>query len=549
MKLKFSSFSILIKHSILKRIVLISIFAFSFGNIVASEKLTPFDSAFNHIILNEIPYDVSKAKDLAKSLLKSSVNEKQKMRSLMLLASISIQFNDHEDALVYALRAENIAKEIKDYEWQVRTAGFLSSVFRDANLIVEAREHLKVVEEANKRMKGSEDYVLIQINIHHEKAHFAWRDGDYKTAIRELEQAQTSIPKLNELWREGLFSTNYLMLGEVYLELGDYEKSAQFFHLILGNKVPNENLNYAAVYRGLGDIEMRNKNYDQAIDYLKKAEEYIPSNRHFSISNPVYRSLSNYYKEVDLRQEAMHYDSLYLAGIKSRASFTERLSDRLVKMHLAEQKLVNKRNTILFGSVAALMFLLVVLSVRLLVVAKKERRLYQAFVNRVHADASPLSANGSQPLFKGNIEKESSRSTLKAVESGDGFIMSKETEKRLLNELEKLERNEFFLNRELSLPLLAAELQTNIKYLSYLINTHKGKDFSKYVHELRIGFAVTKLRNDPQYLNYKIAYLAQECGYSSHSKFTSVFKLIVGLSPSAFISQVKKEKAARLAKK
>lgn len=544
--MKFKSFtpSIQITHSILKRIVLISIFVFSVSNTFAAEELTPFDSAFNHIILNEIPYDASKAKHLADSLLKNSVNEKEKMRSLMLLASICIQFNDHEDAMIYALRAEKIAKEKKDYEWQVRTAGFLSAIFRDANLFAEAREHLKVVERASKRMKKSSDYDLIQINIHHEKAHFEWRDGHYETAIRELEQAQKHISRLKEVWREGLYSSNYLMLGENYLELKEYEKSAKYFHLILENKVPNENLNYAAVYRGLGDIEMHNRNYDQALDYLKKAEEFLSSNQHFSISSPVYKSLSNYYREVDMPLQAMHYDSLHLEAVKSRASFTERLSDRLVQRRLVEKRVTQKRNAVLIGALGALAVLVIFLTVRLRMVRKKERRRYEAFVQKVRKKPPILEANGNLPSTKEPVANGNRSLVNKTVENGDNSIMPKETEERLLKELEKLETSEFFLNKELSLPSLATVLQTNTKYLSYIINTHKGKDFSNYIHGLRIGFAVDKLQNDPRYLNYKIAFLAEECGYSSHSKFASVFKSIVGLSPSAFVSHVKKEKSS-----
>src|SRR5690606_38463732 len=130
---------------------------------------------FNHIISNVISQDAVKAKYITDSLLEHAINERQRIKALMLLANLSIQANDHEEALVHALHAESIAIEDRDYEWQLRTAGFLSAIFRDANLIAEAREHLKVVEAASKRVKNSIDYDLIRINIHHEKAHFEWK--------------------------------------------------------------------------------------------------------------------------------------------------------------------------------------------------------------------------------------------------------------------------------------------------------------------------------------------------------------------------------------
>jgi AraC-like DNA-binding protein len=78
--------------------------------------------------------------------------------------------------------------------------------------------------------------------------------------------------------------------------------------------------------------------------------------------------------------------------------------------------------------------------------------------------------------------------------------------------------------------------------LSNVINTHKEKDFNNYVNELKILFVIDKLRNSPEYLEYKLSYIAEEFGFSSHSKFASVFKSVVGLSPSVFISHLKKDR-------
>lgn len=118
-------------------------------------------------------------------------------------------------------------------------------------------------------------------------------------------------------------------------------------------------------------------------------------------------------------------------------------------------------------------------------------------------------------------------------------IMPAETEQRILEDLLRLEMEEFYLRKDISLAILAALLQTNTKYLSFIINTHKGKDFNNYVNELRVQYVVNKCRTDTAYLAYKIAYIADEAGFSSHSKFTAVFKKIKGVSPSSFIADIR----------
>lgn len=117
----------------------------------------------------------------------------------------------------------------------------------------------------------------------------------------------------------------------------------------------------------------------------------------------------------------------------------------------------------------------------------------------------------------------------------------KESELQILQALEKFEASAKFTNKDMSLGLLAAQLNTNTKYLSEIINRQKNKNFNAYINELRINYITEKLRKDPQYLNFKVSYLAEECGFSSHSTFTTVFKSIVGVSPATFLDLIRDE--------
>ena len=118
-------------------------------------------------------------------------------------------------------------------------------------------------------------------------------------------------------------------------------------------------------------------------------------------------------------------------------------------------------------------------------------------------------------------------------------LISKETEGILLRKLDNFEAALGFKNPNLSLAFLSVELQTNTKYLSYVINTHKKKDFNTYINDLRVFYFITIIKETPTYLNYKISYLSKECGFASHSRFATVFKNTTGVTPSAFLNQVK----------
>ncbi|WP_309641507.1 helix-turn-helix domain-containing protein [Flavobacterium sp.] len=111
----------------------------------------------------------------------------------------------------------------------------------------------------------------------------------------------------------------------------------------------------------------------------------------------------------------------------------------------------------------------------------------------------------------------------------------KETEDLLLAKLEKFEAGKKYLSKDISLAQMASQFETNTKYLSEVINKYKQKNINLYINELRINYIVTKLKDDPKYLHYKVSYLAEECGFSSHSSFSSVFKNITGITPNVFI--------------
>ena len=104
-----------------------------------------------------------------------------------------------------------------------------------------------------------------------------------------------------------------------------------------------------------------------------------------------------------------------------------------------------------------------------------------------------------------------------------------------------MEKELFFAEKDISLAALATQLDTNTKYLSYVINAHKRKDYNNYINELRVRYIIKKFQNDSRYLSYKLAFIANEASFSSHSKFTAIFKNFTGLSPSVFIIYIQKE--------
>jgi AraC-like DNA-binding protein len=120
-------------------------------------------------------------------------------------------------------------------------------------------------------------------------------------------------------------------------------------------------------------------------------------------------------------------------------------------------------------------------------------------------------------------------------DSEAGVMMTQATEQKLLLRLREFENSTLFTRKNISLSYLATYCGANTRYISYIINTYKKKDFNNYINELRIKYIVFKLEKMPQYRKYKVATLAEEAGFSSPNKFATVFKKEVSVSPSLYI--------------
>ena len=117
----------------------------------------------------------------------------------------------------------------------------------------------------------------------------------------------------------------------------------------------------------------------------------------------------------------------------------------------------------------------------------------------------------------------------------------KEKELELLEKLNQFEDSKKYLDNNMSLANLAVELETNTKYLSEIINTYKDKNFNAYINELRIKYITHLLSTDSSYLQYKISYIAEIGGFTSHSAFTNIFKSVTGMSPNEYLQTLRNQ--------
>ena len=112
---------------------------------------------------------------------------------------------------------------------------------------------------------------------------------------------------------------------------------------------------------------------------------------------------------------------------------------------------------------------------------------------------------------------------------------------KILDKLDEFEEGDLYVDSRMSLAFLASYLSTNTITLSKIINTYKQMNFNDYINGLRIRYIIEKIKNEPKFEQYKISYLAEVSGFSSHSIFSKAFKKSTGVTPSQFLDYLKEE--------
>jgi len=90
-----------------------------------------------------------------------------------------------------------------------------------------------------------------------------------------------------------------------------------------------------------------------------------------------------------------------------------------------------------------------------------------------------------------------------------------------------------YLEPELSLPQLAADLEIPAHYLSQVINEQFGQNFHDFINRYRVDAFRERLASGGSE-NLTLLGIAFECGFNSKSAFNRVFRQFTGMTPSEY---------------
>lgn len=327
-----------------------------------------------------------------------------------------------------------------------------------------------------------------------------------------------------------------IRLGIFYLERSELEKAET--HLLEGysihqNKTYNLNgYNKVMLLNQLSWLYLEKKDFQKSIEYansaLKLEKQY--KNPHNRVES--FEFLSSAYAQTGEKQKTAFYLHEFTI-LKDSIRMAERNSADITMNTIVKQIDQGYEKNLLQLSLYFII-IVVVLAIAFYLFWRRRSKIlhkkYDELVQKIKAE----NVEKEHPEEHTEVEEEES-----TVKSAVG--MTDETEKALLRRLEKFEKNQLYLNKDVNRAWLTNYLNTNTRYLTEIIKIHKNNTYNNYINGLRVNYLLHKLVSEPVYREYKIDYLAEECGYSSRQVFLVCFKKETGFTPSYFIENLKKE--------
>ena len=302
------------------------------------------------------------------------------------------------------------------------------------------------------------------------------------------------------------------------------------------------NLAISYYYRG-SNILHGEKNLQKAKMYFEKVDSIMTISKEYTpdIRNN-YINLIEISKKLNDDKEQLYYLNRLIEIDEILNQNDHILSKNVTKYYdmpdlLSEkEKIISKINSEkqIYIYVGGFIFIVLVFSSYYIFKIKKEKKvLDKRFYDLISRSENNLK---SPPLIDDDSKLKKSVTNEKNVKSFDLPIA-----KELVEKLRKFENDCGFLELNLKLIDLADRFDTNSSYLSKTINQYKRKNFSQYLNDLRIDYAVIKLKKDKKIRKYTVKALAEEFGFNNSESFAKAFHANTGLQPSYFIKKLKDE--------
>ncbi len=407
-----------------------------------------------------------------------------------------------DSCIYYANAAIESAKKNNYSEGEALGLRILGTQYAKMGLLDKSRELLDQALVLVSRKQNDEAYE-IKGGIYGSLLVLMDNNEELDKKIIVAQKAINSYLKVSkEASKKELLPSAYTNLSYLYSKTKKYDSAYVYSQKALEFINVNDTYKLAFTYHDIGYLLAAQGKYSEAIQQYEKALSYCKGESFYDKKLEILKGLSEAYGEAGDSKNALYYlqqyQKLYLNGTQKNQHAVNEIYNTASKP--ASIKVIPVLITtacIAFGLAAIYFFL---------IYKKKSEKI--------------------------NNPQEEKKETLQT-----DINISTETEEKILYHLNEFEKQEAFIDKEISLYSLANKFQCNTKYLSLVIKRHKNKSFVQYINDLRIQYVINKLNTDTNFSKFKIYYLAELSGFSSQRAFASAFFNNTQMKPLEYIKK------------
>ena len=311
-----------------------------------------------------------------------------------------------------------------------------------------------------------------------------------KKAINSYEMIQDQMIR-----KERLISA-YTNIGYLYSKTEKFDSAQIFFQKALENIEQDNFYMHAAVYHDIGLNLFRQGDFNGSVKNYLKALDNCQENSFLNKKLEILSRLSDSYDSLGETKKSLYYLQEY-NRINDSLSVVDKIALNEINNPGENSKPIDNH-----GYIKWIILLVLLIIITIFFIKKKSK-------------------------------------TKQEVSVSQAVVISDEMKSRIEKDLKEVEGEKLFLDQNISLYSLANKFQYNTKYLSMVIKNCKGKTFSQYINDLRIQYVLDKLQNEKDFRNFKISYLAETSGFSSHGSFAAAFRSYTNENPSDYIKRLK----------
>lgn len=365
----------------------------------------------------------------------------------------------------------------------------------------------------------------------------------------DFHNAEKNLKMVEDIYTENFkgdttttFVHEILVKGKYHFFKKEFDQAIPFFKEVIDINARKDFKEYAYMSKVfLGMIYYQLEDYQLSLDYLEDAiqnQMLVADYIKYEMESYRYAYLAS--KQLGDTEKSMRYSGLFMEqdlalNDNKRSNFINTFINNL-EVGKLQKDISAKDNTnfmlryILFGFAILIAGLAIVL-VYQMKENKKNKQKISDYLEQLNKDKK-------SKVVAADLNKEA------VVDESSAIPQTKEIDEktsRILDKLEDFEDGDLFVDSKMSLAFLASYLETNTITLSKIINTYKEMNFNDYINGLRVRYIIERIKNEPKFEQYKISYLAEVSGFSSHSIFSKAFKKSTGVTPSQFLDYLKEE--------